>query len=828
MTIQPEARMLPTHPNALITLDNTYLRGAASDSPDFIWALTCTLKFMVVYTVVSIILLVLYWRLGGRRFRNLYTYNWLTCSRARPSLFHRGYRLLTDYNDLRPGTYLQYRPVDVTSACGGHRPGYRDGLLGYYFRNDHGDVLWSAPVMPKHSVLVWMPQCCNFGRRYLAVTARFQRLVEEPDFEVVTLGDVETHVFDEDCLPEPALRETAGFFYTETVRENVTKVSFCEENYINVTIDKKHLLNFMYRLDLTVKGIGVGSIEHIGSKLKVPDISVNAVLIHRFCLAAKQCKRTVDTFPEPEIQQLNEDLPFQASSKKIGQYLLSNTPEVMALPFRPTKAVILRDHAAELYANKLRLCEPRDMALKKVASGFRLLVDGQIKPVSALAKEFLELLIPVAHVGSLQDELEVFERQNRPMQVANRVEAKDLLFMNADEKVFLKNEVAKFGAPARIIVSFGARLSILQGCLYGAFAKCLKSTKHYGFLAPEHLQSAMEEIAASSPVFETDFSKMDATVTDKLRDVVELAALMRYFREDEHEYIKELFKSTHGFTARAKRVAFNIGDSRASGASDTSTMNTLLSMFFIYCAYRHSGLSPDLAWARPYLCGGDDVVGSKLSPEILEDVGSALGFSVKAELKVDGEPFSFLAKFYMLAPSLHGFMVPDPYRTLTSLCITHIVDVPREQVALRKARSFLDEWGDDIPVLSALCRYYCRRCRWDKRYDHINLDVLGYYSRYVSDRMTTFNPRGISRDAASAFIAERLGLGGVGEIIAIEDMYNNASRDSDLHSRVWCPVFEEKVVFPLLYGGERYIPPAPDHPYEFVDLAPPFREKSNK
>jgi len=697
-------------------------------------------------------------------------------------------------------------PLDVTSPFVYSDPVYEPGFGG-----------WCSKILDKCVELV----SCQRTRFHYTCKVVYDS-TRQVQLVRMERSDVAIH-----SVPVGYLSLVRGHYSVKEYVNEVHRVAFSSVRYENVDLSMSEMYNFVYRTDATVKGIGMGSIEHNGGKLGVEQITKIAPFIHHFVtnykglLNGRPIRTRDKPLPPPVIQTQFVDplLSVVECDRVIAQYLFDEA----SVPLDVPKAVIYRDKYAEFLANEVRLEVPRAGSEARCSKDrlFDLPAvakshphcqprEGSVVPLKVLLNEFLDLVLPgdMKHSVVLQDYAEVFARQTRPNQVANRVEAQHDLFAPGDEQVMLKNEPAKFGGVGRIVNVFTPPLSAAQGSLYGALGTVLKKCKHYGFLPPSELQDAMSEISLSHEKAVTDFSKMDATVNELLRWIEE-CFIKAAMRPEQLQLALEIFASTHDFTARGKcGTKFKIGKTRASGANDTSTMNTFLCIFFIWLAARHYGFSSKEAWELAYLCGGDDAAIAKISAASLDYASRFLGFDVKTTVVPLFGTFDFLSKFYVHSSAVDGFLMPDPLRTLISFTVTQIVDVPSHQVAYRKGESFLKTWGHEIPILSNIARYFVRRVKKDSKYDAACLDAVGYYERYYKDSTQAFNANQyVCPDAAAAFVIKSLGLGGTAELIAIESLYDAAMSDADLSKLKWCAVDATTTDYVQLLGHDYYSPP---------------------
>jgi len=109
--------------------------------------------------------------------------------------------------------------------------------------------------------------------------------------------------------------------------------------------------------------------------------------------------------------------------------------------------------------------------------------------------------------------------------------------------------------------------------------------------------------------------------------------------------------------SRSGRTRFGVkyctGDSRLSGSAETSVQNTDDNAFVSYVAYRRSRdpqgayLTPEEAWSRLGLAGGDDGLVVDLDSSIMESTAKRLGLTLKCvEVKRGSVGVAFLSRHY--------------------------------------------------------------------------------------------------------------------------------------------------------------------------------------
>lgn len=326
--------------------------------------------------------------------------------------------------------------------------------------------------------------------------------------------------------------------------------------------------------------------------------------------------------------------------------------------------------------------------------------------------EFLEFLIPKAHLGVPDSSDDVNEHQDRASQRASWLVEEELSVPSliADLDAFQKSESYQKCAWPRNITNVDAKHRIDYSRFMYAFNRgCLKPQKWYAFgLKPSEVGELMHDLAQDASVLlEGDFSKWDGSLPHLLR-LLERKAGERFFSPPYNNEFMSLHDKLMMRGGRTRHgVRYYVGSSRTSGGADTSAFNTMDDAFVTYCAKRVQGMRPSQAWEKMGLFGGDDNV-SNVRKECLEQVCADLGLRIKIIVREAGSYVGFLGRVYT-NPWEHSGSCFDIYRALSKFHYTHKNDPneKREEILWRKAVCL---WVTDssTPLLGCLARNLLR------------------------------------------------------------------------------------------------------------------------
>jgi hypothetical protein len=382
-------------------------------------------------------------------------------------------------------------------------------------------------------------------------------------------------------------------------------------------------------------------------------------------------------------------------------------------------------HAPTAHAIDAPACEAsvqgRIMSVKADPSPGSFFVDFAI--------EFIRFLVPPELVHSLHpvDFEEILEKQNRPNQVAANIASTRVVAPYPENHgAFIKVEAGTGTVPVegmpgvagvevkdpRIISNIKGNIKVDSAMLVYSLAVLIKRLPWYAFgQQPGGIARSVARCATNSAyMVETDFCRMDGTISAWFRQMIERPLFHAAFAPEHHDEVDNVLKSLrHCKFYFDSGVSYEQGDARASGEAGTSLLNTVIAAFVLYSTYRgmrsEGGeyFTPDQAWSElcnKAMAGGDDGAAGDLDSELFKTRSKQLGLRPKATLRLRGEKVSFLARHF--SPRV---WIGDP---------TSCADVPRQLSKLHVTAS---------PLMPG-------------RPDNVQLFVDKCYSYYLSDRNT--------------------------------------------------------------------------------------------
>ena len=314
--------------------------------------------------------------------------------------------------------------------------------------------------------------------------------------------------------------------------------------------------------------------------------------------------------------------------------------------------------------------------------------------------EFVRFLVPDSVAGTLHpdDVADVERKQDRPQQRAILRQA-ELAGGTAETEVvstFIKKEAYGGVKDPRIITTIPGRTKLQYSRFVAPFSReVMRKTKWYAFgKKPCEIADIVADITSSSnSVLASDAARMDGRVTQPSRDVEYQAMLRAYHREHHVELLDSMDKQSHRKAVTPHGVWYETGTARLSGSSETADFNSLDDAEMAYHAYRRMGLTPEQAWKKLGIYGGDDGLSGDLDPAALERSFQQVGQVAEIQVFKRGESgVNFLARFY--GPDIwHG--------DANSIC-----DIPRQ---LSKLHTTVGMSRDVLPLdkLVAKALNYC-------------------------------------------------------------------------------------------------------------------------
>jgi len=333
--------------------------------------------------------------------------------------------------------------------------------------------------------------------------------------------------------------------------------------------------------------------------------------------------------------------------------------------------------------------------------------------------EFAEQLFKTPYTLHPVSQDVVYEKQNRPAQrsiLNNAVCSTDLVDPDMPVKSFMKAESYDGVKDPRIISTIPGITKLSYSQFTYAFAEHMRQQPWYAFgKTPLTIANRVAEIAkGANLIHNTDFSRFDGRVSNILRSL-ERICVLRGFDKHYHPELAELLLSQYGQRAVTKFGIFYSTDfTRASGSPETADYNSLDNAFVAFVAFRRTKingvfLTPEQAYARLGIYGGDDGVTSDVDADIYMRSASDVGQLLEVEtIPRDAIGVSFLSRFYSpYVWSGDNNSCCDLPRQLQKLHIT--VALPPGVTALEKLGEKLSGYSlmdRNTPILGTLIQTY--------------------------------------------------------------------------------------------------------------------------
>jgi hypothetical protein len=264
--------------------------------------------------------------------------------------------------------------------------------------------------------------------------------------------------------------------------------------------------------------------------------------------------------------------------------------------------------------------------------------------------EFLKLLIPdkIAKTHHPVDLPTVYVKQARPSQRAllGKVENLNDLTSTANVTTFQKTEAYQKPTDPRIISTIPTSNKLHYSAFTYAFSEYLKTMPWYAFgKVPKEIAETVARICSESKkhLSKTDLRRMDGHINDIGR-VFEKSAMLRFFCESYDKDLEDLMATQHHQKAvTAFGVKYATLFARLSGSPETADFNSLENCLGSYCALRKTvnlntgqHYTPEEAWAKLGLFGGDDGIQGDVDPEAQVKAYAMLGQELEIEIVPHG------------------------------------------------------------------------------------------------------------------------------------------------------------------------------------------------
>jgi len=332
--------------------------------------------------------------------------------------------------------------------------------------------------------------------------------------------------------------------------------------------------------------------------------------------------------------------------------------------------------------------------------------------------EFVDLIVPIKHVGHPYSVDEIIQRQDKPAQKQRNADSLMTHDYTMRIKSFQKAEAYGSVNYPRNISSVPNAMNLRYSCYTHAFKdSVLKKQSWFAFgRTPAEIAVCVTELASKNEaLLQTDYSKFDGGFTFFIRKRLEAAVQKAYFAPEHLSELNGLLESELAAPARTRTgLSYEVGATRLSGSPNTADMNSLTNAFLMFAARRAMGMGPTQAFERIGLVGGDDsITGGDLTDDMMISVAKRFGFKVTIEARSSrNEKAHFLGRIFV-NPWCTTASVQDPLRTLLKLHQT----VSQEKLpaaGIAKASGYLVT--DSLtPVVGHWCRAYLRAAKASAR-----------------------------------------------------------------------------------------------------------------
>ncbi len=203
----------------------------------------------------------------------------------------------------------------------------------------------------------------------------------------------------------------------------------------------------------------------------------------------------------------------------------------------------------------------------------------------------------------------------------------------------------------------------------------------------------------SACVAETDYSRYDGTISESLREAVEVGFYRTlYAKRQDRDAVVSRIRAEYHAEARTGAGRFDPDGSRLSGSPLTTDGNTLIAAAVDYHCLRHL-FGPEESYRLIGLHFGDD--GLSYYHPTFEGIVKGLGLKLKLEVRDGTKPVGFLGRLFP-APRTSTSSIQDPRRVWPKL-----FDTLRHQDRDETLRARWDAYlrsDSRTPVLAHVCK----------------------------------------------------------------------------------------------------------------------------
>lgn len=345
--------------------------------------------------------------------------------------------------------------------------------------------------------------------------------------------------------------------------------------------------------------------------------------------------------------------------------------------------------------------------IKEVRSQVTTLPPNYLK----FMNEFIEFVIPDAHILDPVDDDELYARQDRPTQ-RRLLEIAGVEPNDHRIKSFIKKEAYQEIKDPRIISTYHPTIKAAYSKFIYALADFVSKAKWYAFCkTPVEISDLVVSVCKESKVgvTPTDLSRYDGRVSIAVRNFERLF-LLRAFKRKYHDELVELNRDQYNLTGYGMLGnKYDQGPARGSGSAETALMNGSTNACMAYVTKRIS--RPDLTPRQCYntlgVYGGDDGLTGDVDLDVYTKVVNGFGQKLEATMVKRGEEgVNFLARIYTRDVWFgDNRSVCDIGRQLSKLhaCVSLPSNVTPEEKLIEKLRGFM--YSDaDTPVVGDLVK----------------------------------------------------------------------------------------------------------------------------
>jgi len=403
------------------------------------------------------------------------------------------------------------------------------------------------------------------------------------------------------------------------------------------------------------------------------------------------------------------------------------------------KETMMHAYMSPLYDNAFGPC--KSMSDEKQAIQGRIIDAKTHTPVTThlvkILEEFVNFLVPIAHLQHPVDQDVVFERMNKPSQ--RNILHNGALDCEPDAcvKSFLKAECYSDVKDPRIISTVEPHVKYKYAHFIYAFNEhVMKLQDWYAFSkTPVQIAQRVAKILArANKAIVTDFHRFDGHLAELMR-LLERMAMMRTFRIEYHEDLLEIMEKQKFRNAKMPNGSkYVTGTARLSGSQETSDFNSVENAATAYVALRSEKINgdyrtPDEAWAALGIYGGDDGITADVGLETYVKASASMGQVMTSEVIMRFQSgIKFLARIYspeVWCGSLNSMC--DVARQLGKLHVTH--KLPDNVLPLTKLHEkcmgyYLTD--KNTPIIGELSSYVVNHLgKKDMKHG-----IANYFSRY--------------------------------------------------------------------------------------------------